>query len=94
MPYDINNDRQFQFEEVGIDPKTEHQFVDIRHNLHPEETVRVEIVELEGTEDGQVELRFTGPDCWMEDEAQTVLQEILDAITAILPQTSQGDNND
>ena len=80
---DILEENNFQITNVEqISP--EMTKLTVIHNLHPEEEIQIDIVSR--VEDGEevMEMQFTGPDVWTDEEAKQVLQEVMDTLVKVI----------
>jgi len=73
------------FEIVGLEtPEENITRLTIVHELHPDDEVQIDIVSK--TEDGEdvMEMNFTGPDIWTDEEAKAVLQQVMDTLVRVI----------
>ncbi len=86
---DLLQDENFTIVDLEVDTETDETTFIIIHNLHPEDEVRIKLVtnkdaKEEGDGEDAMQLQFTGPDQWTDDEAKQVLHEVMDVITKII----------
>jgi len=77
------NENNFNILSMENDPDTGNSRLEVNHNLHPEDNVIIDlIVSQDGSEN--IEMQFTGPDVWTDEEATGVLQEVMDVLVDII----------
>ena len=73
------------FDIISITANDEHNtsFL-IVHDLHPEEEIDVRLVSQQEEGDDAMELQFSGPDVYTDEEAKIVLNDVMQALIEII----------
>lgn len=58
------------------------------HDIHPENEVFVDLVSIDENGEEVLEMQFTGPDEWTDEEAKQCLQDVMNTLVKIIETTN------
>jgi len=95
MPTDIVSeillDENFTIVELKTDPETSDTLLTIIHDLHPEDEILVKLVSTKEDGEDSMQLQFEGPDNWTDEEAKTVLNEVMEVMSKVIDKAVEMD---
>ena len=88
---DVLQENNFTILSVEQDPEKPITYMEINHNLHPEENIQILVIGKEENGEETMEMQFNGPDVWTDEEAKGVLQEVMDTLIDIIERAVETD---
>ncbi len=84
MVGEILQDEKFTIVNLEVDPDTNETSFIVVHDLHPEDEVEVRLVSKDEDGEDSMQLQFSGPDSYTDEEAKVVLHEVMEVILKII----------
>jgi hypothetical protein len=77
-------ENNFTITGMESDPDKDITRLSVVHNLHPEDSIFIDIVSKDENGEDIMEMQFTGPEVWTDEEATQVLQEVMDTLVKVV----------
>jgi len=81
------------FEIISMEPIPDKDItrLTIVHDIHPDDEVTVDLVAKDEDGNDIMEMQFTGPDIWSDEEAKQCLQEVMDTLVKVIEEAIDKD---
>ena len=80
----ILSEERFSVLAMESDPEEKFTRLVVVHEVHPEDEVFIDILTKDEDDEDILEMQFSGPDTWTEEEAKEVLQDVMDTFVKII----------